>query len=55
MVFVLNVFDLQGRVIHSQTMNKNHTVIDINNQPNGVYIIQIINNKGISNQRVIKY
>lgn len=52
---ILNVFDLQGRIISSEKMNKNHTVININDQPNGIYIIQIVNEKGISNQRIIKF
>ena len=51
----INVFDTFGQLFSSQNSNGNdHEIIDISNFPNGLYLIQLINQKGKSTKQIIK-
>ncbi len=51
----INVFDTFGQLLSSQNSNGNdHEIIDISNFPNGLYLIQLISQKGMSTKQIIK-
>jgi GH25 family lysozyme M1 (1,4-beta-N-acetylmuramidase) len=49
---VVNVYDLNGRIVLSQTMD-GKTVIDASSLNAGIYNINIVNSEGVANKRLI--
>lgn len=51
----VKVFNNLGVVLLSEKIAGNTTEIDLSNKPSGVYILQIISNKGIIERALLKY
>ncbi|PCJ28316.1 MAG: hypothetical protein COA97_01400 [Flavobacteriales bacterium] len=51
---VLEIYNLTGQLVNQTTLNKNTTVIDINNQAKGLYLLKISNNKQLITKRIVK-
>jgi hypothetical protein len=49
----VRVFDVNGRLVFSQSYNANQVILDVNNFKNGLYIMQISTNDGVKNQKFI--
>jgi hypothetical protein len=50
---IISLYNLQGQIFFSQFFDQNEAMIDLNGIFNGVYLVQIKNNDGISTQRII--
>jgi len=48
------ILDINGRTIDTKIVSNNRSEIDIYNLQNGIYTLQIITDKGISNKKIIK-
>jgi hypothetical protein len=48
----LQVYDVNGRIVLTQTIN-GKTTIDASFLPNGIYNVSIISNEGIANKRIV--
>jgi hypothetical protein len=46
--------DMSGRIIKTGNADAGLTTININNSPNGIYIMQIICNSQRTTQRIVK-
>ncbi len=50
----MELFDLQGRLLRSSIENKKETSVDISNQQNGIYFLNITTEKGSKTEKIIK-
>jgi hypothetical protein len=50
----LEIVDLMGRVVHSQTNNENNTTLNIANFSDGLYFVRIITETGAEVQKFVK-
>ncbi|MGE0561410.1 MAG: T9SS type A sorting domain-containing protein [Flavobacteriales bacterium] len=50
----ISIFNTLGKLIYSQEHTEKITTIDMNNQPNGIYFIQINNSKQTITKKIIK-
>ena len=50
----ITIFDITGKIVKHLTLNSNYSTIDISNQPNGIYIIEVSNDEFIKTQKIIK-
>jgi len=50
----VKVYSSLGAEIADYELNSNNTVIDLSNQASGIYLIQVISEKGISELKVVK-
>lgn len=52
----LQIFDLAGKAIFKKSYNKlNEISENLNNTPNGIYLITVTTNKGILTKKIMKY
>jgi hypothetical protein len=49
----INIFDLNGRIVHRSRLNSNNKVIDASNWNKGVYFVQISDGKNQINKKII--
>lgn len=47
------LYDFQGRVVSEQKLNS-LTVVDVDSQPSGTYILNLITNQGVKSYKIIK-
>lgn len=52
--FKYQLSDMSGRIIKTGNANAGVSIININNSPNGIYIMQIISNSQRTTQRIVK-
>jgi|GEM_PF-4253759 len=50
----LKMFDIYGNLLKSITITESTTTVDISGYPSGVYVVRIMNEKGIVSKRIIK-
>jgi len=50
----LQVTDISGRIIENSIINTEHSIINLENQPNGVYFIKFQNDEVVKNVKIIK-
>lgn len=50
----LRVFNIYGQVVKQQLLNQKQTVVDLSNQSNGIYFVQIIDGKNRLVKKMIK-
>jgi hypothetical protein len=50
----VQLYDVQGRLLQTQLVEGNQTVLDIASQSNGVYFIKVTSDKGIKVGKVVK-
>jgi hypothetical protein len=50
----IQLFDVQGRLLQTQLVEGNQTVLDIATQSNGVYFIKVTSDKGIKVGKIVK-
>jgi len=50
----ITILDMNGRVLHKNSIAENNTTIDISNLSKGFYLIQVITNKGSISKKIIK-
>lgn len=50
----LEVFNLLGKKLHTQTITNNLTVLDLSSQPDGVYFVKVIDGNKVITRKVIK-
>lgn len=50
----VQLFDVQGRLLQTDLINQNNTVIDITGKANGVYFLKVTSEKGIIVQKIVK-
>jgi hypothetical protein len=48
------IADMSGRVILGGTGKSGTNTIDINNNPNGIYVVQLISNHQRTTERILK-
>lgn len=53
-IYNINVVDVTGKIVASQSMNSTSTTIDINNLANGVYFIRLNNEQASKVVKVVK-
>lgn len=51
---VVEIFDLQGKVVYKASVVKNLSTIDVSNLPKGVYTLKVSTNKGNFNKKFTK-
>jgi len=51
--FNVTVFNVVGDQISSSNINSNKTVVDLNNQPNGLYFVKVTSNGEVTTKRVL--
>ncbi len=51
---VLEIYNISGQLVRQTTLQSNTEMIDINNQPNGIYLLKISNNNQVVIKRIIK-
>lgn len=51
---LVELFDIQGRVLETLTQNDNAVKLDISNKTNGIYFLRITTEKGKSIQKIVK-
>ncbi len=52
--YTVEVIDITGRIISTTQMNNMFVSVDISNQQNGLYIIRLSNNNGVTTYKIIK-
>jgi uncharacterized repeat protein (TIGR01451 family) len=50
----IQLYDVQGRLLQTQLVEGNESVVDISTQSNGVYFIKVTSDKGIKVGKVVK-
>ena len=50
----VQLYDVQGRLLQTNLVNENQTVIDISNQSTGIYFLKITSEKGIGVQKIVR-
>lgn len=50
----VQLYDVQGRLLQTNLVNENQTIIDISGQSSGVYFLKIVSDKGIGVQKIVK-
>ncbi|HRX66841.1 MAG TPA: T9SS type A sorting domain-containing protein [Tenuifilaceae bacterium] len=53
--YSIRIFDSTGRLIISKEMLENRSLVDISNQPTGIYILQIMANAEMRTIKVVKH
>lgn len=51
---LIELFDVQGRILQTKIESNNNTTLDISNKANGLYFIRITTENGIKVEKVIK-
>ncbi len=51
--YTIEVFNLVGETIYSSQVNSCYAMIDLSNQPKGIYFVKTVSEKGISTGRVV--
>lgn len=51
----INVYNVSGQIILQKTINQNTTLIDLTAHPEGLYLLQLINEDQIITKRIVKY
>lgn len=52
--FEFNIINFAGNIIYSGRIYSNYVEIDLSKYPNGIYLMQFINNKEIFSGKVVK-
>ncbi|MGV3697479.1 DUF7619 domain-containing protein [Flavobacterium sp.] len=50
----VQLYDVQGRILQTNLVNQNQTVLDITDQSNGVYFVKIISDYGMKVQKIVR-
>jgi len=50
----IQLYDIQGRVLVSKTINTDQTTLDVSNYSNGVYFLKVISEAGEKTKKIIK-
>jgi uncharacterized repeat protein (TIGR01451 family) len=50
----VQLYDVQGRILHTAIEDKNQVTLDLSNQQRGVYFLTVTTQKGSSTQKIIK-
>ncbi|MGV3697478.1 DUF7619 domain-containing protein [Flavobacterium sp.] len=50
----VQLYDVQGRILQTNLVNQNQTVLDITNQLNGVYFVKIISDQGMGVKKIVR-
>jgi uncharacterized repeat protein (TIGR01451 family) len=50
----VQLYDIQGRLLQTNLIDKNETTIDISNQSNGIYFLKIISDKGMGVKKIVR-
>ncbi len=50
----VQLYDVQGRILHTAIEDKNQVTLDLSNQQTGVYFLTVTTQKGSSTQKIIK-
>lgn len=50
----IQIFDLTGRIIRTETVNNEQVIIDFSNVESGQYMLRILNNKSVITKMIIK-
>lgn len=53
-ILQLDLFDLNGRILFSNNPNNSNFIINLDSYTNGIYLLQVMTEKGISYQRIVK-
>ncbi|MEP7264761.1 MAG: T9SS type A sorting domain-containing protein [Bacteroidota bacterium] len=53
-ISILKIYDVTGRIIFSETLTAENTIVDLDEQPKGMYTVQIISGSKITNHKIIK-
>lgn len=52
---VVEIYNISGQLVKHQMLKNNYEIIDINQQPNGLYLVKISSNKQVITKRIVKY
>jgi hypothetical protein len=50
----VQLFDVQGRLLHAKLVDENNAVLDITTEVAGVYFIKVTTDKGIKVEKIVK-
>ena len=50
----VQLYDVQGRLLQTNLVNENQTLLDISNHSSGVYFLKIVSDKGIGVHKIVK-
>ncbi len=50
---VINVYDIQGKVVKTINVNNSNTLINTSEWNKGLYFVQISNNAGLSTHKLV--
>lgn len=50
----VEIFNTEGKLLYSETPQKNDFIINVNNYPSGVYILKLYNDKQFVTKRIVK-
>ena len=50
----LNIYDIGGRLISTQSVNKSKTEVRISNFPSGVYVVKVLSKEVVENGKFVK-
>lgn len=51
----VEIFDMEGKLVYSDTPQKNDFLINLNNYPSGVYTLKLYSDKQFSIKKIVKY
>lgn len=54
LINVLELYDVQGRLLQSAKVNSTSAALDITNKPQGMYIVKVISDNGIATEKILK-
>jgi len=54
LINVLELYDVQGRLLQSAKVNSTSAALDITNKPQGMYILKVISDNGIATEKILK-
>jgi hypothetical protein len=50
----IQLYDIQGRIVQTNLVNENQTILDISNQSNGMYFVKITSAQGTKVEKIVK-
>ncbi len=50
----VQLYDVQGRLLQTNLVNENQTLLDISNHSSGVYFLKIVSDKGIGVEKIVR-